>query len=835
MGNVLGIQATDEKTPNHPTHNEAPSLVEKPPPPHQEAYTDDGFRPTDEPETLGFCHQNGCSNGSKCHPSQPGPTDLASTSRPREPCHLYAKGHCKEGDLCRLSHTIPKEGGEEGTVKDSGIPGDDQVREFGGVWAKFGDGASVVSVTLPSDFSAVRLWNLPGDFTRAAAKKLLSNVGLFISEQDVQDINNTAYKSTSSIKVNDPTFAQTACKTLPTLLEAQAYGIAPIPPPIPIGSGSRRVSSRLVSCSWLRPTRTAYLDFETQATAHRVSGSFTSGSCKVNGFQVEVATEVIQVNKNTEPHWRIQLANLVGVTDEQDIVKELAASDKPQRVNMEEPTYASDPAMDSTRVQSLFDGFGPMEKWNLSENPKGRSYEAFATLLHDSDAQDAVSSLNGVSLPFCKENKLILRLVTSVNFTIPRRLLSFVKKRAKLLNAGWRHHHIRCSAFQPPGPNAILMLRCDNRQHLAQAAEEMGKIITGHVMSMEGNDMWHPDLDISHPTYERHRIHKILREIEKDLDVIIFPNSRTSQTRLFGPQEMIVPATEALHHLIQQSTSTTQSLLLHEPGDLEWFKQGGRNILEEEFGPEKVDFDTTTRCLRINGAGEDLAISKRILARRQLRQTANFIQASQLCSDCGIEAKEPQRISCEHVYCTLCFSKMCQAEASSTKEFRIACKGDFDRCARVLPFSEIQNLLLSEVFENILEASFKSYMRLSVDQFRNCPTPGCTQLYRVASADSSIVPRTTCLKCLAVVCTGCFTSHAGWACRHKEDEAFAKAKERLGIQDCPNCKTSIERPAGCNHVECSACGSCMCWLCLAVFDTIGLCYAHMRSSHAGYN
>ncbi|KRX10437.1 hypothetical protein PPERSA_10536 [Pseudocohnilembus persalinus] len=50
---------------------------------------------------------------------------------------------------------------------------------------------------------------------------------------------------------------------------------------------------------------------------------------------------------------------------------------------------------------------------------------------------------------------------------------------------------------------------------------------------------------------------------------------------------------------------------------------------------------------------------------------------------------------------------------------------------------------------------------------------------------------------------------------------------------CPNCKSLIEKDGGCNRVTCvqKNCKKSICWVCLKVFNTAALCYAHLALGH----
>ncbi|KAK7430524.1 hypothetical protein QQZ08_003043 [Neonectria magnoliae] len=349
-------------------------------------------------------------------------------------------------------------------------------------------------------------------------------------------------------------------------------------------------------------------------------------------------------------------------------------------------------------------------------------------------------------------------------------------------------------------------------------------------MRMDGKSLWYANFRVNGDGYKR------LKKIEKDLGVVIVRDVRSSQIRVFGSEESFALATEALHRLIQDVTSVSHIISLKQEGELQWASAGGFKVLEAQLGHGKAVFDLSSRRILVHGNEEDVAEARLIIARRQTKPVIKGSNCQTDCPVCFCEAEESLRTSCGHVYCGMCFVNMCRAEASTSKEFCVTCVGDSGRCGKVLDLSEIHNLLLSETFEDVLEASFASHVRRHADQFRYCPTPDCSQIYRVTSG----LPATfTCGKCLVSTCTSCLVPHPGISCaEHKGDatggvEALNKIKEELGVKDCPKCSTAMEKTEGCNHMTCKGCGTHICWLCLATFGESRACYEHMRRLHGG--
>ncbi|KAF5708098.1 hypothetical protein FMUND_10746 [Fusarium mundagurra] len=436
--------------------------------------------------------------------------------------------------------------------------------------------------------------------------------------------------------------------------------------------------------------------------------------------------------------------------------------------------------MDSTLVKSMLYEKGKLEKWNVFDSSTTKRIKAQATFVKECHAQVAASTLNGTELSFNHTGKLFVQLITSIKFKVSTRVYNAVKKTIDLHKPNWNRQFIRYSALPKRGFNRILKIEGEDRQLVAQAKRYLEKVITGTVLTMDGKNIWYSNLKISKNAYRK------LQKIERDLEVVIIRDIRASNFRAFGPEDRLAQAAEALQQLIDE------------------LKAGNHAI----------------------------------------KKAASTVKRQQLETDCPVcfdEAEEPLETSCGHIYCSLCFFNMCQAEASDSGDFSISCIGDSGDCKKILQISEIQSLILSETFENILEASFASFIRRHPAEFRYCPTPDCDQVYRVSSPDK-LPFMFTCAACFTPTCTACHVSHLGISCSKNKGnssgdiEELIKAKEDLGVKDCPKCTTSIQKAEGCNHMTCTVCGMHICWVCLATFTEGNDCYTHMWRLHGGiYN
>ncbi|CAG7556497.1 unnamed protein product [Fusarium equiseti] len=494
-------------------------------------------------------------------------------------------------------------------------------------------------------------------------------------------------------------------------------------------------------------------------------------------MKVTVQSLVAEHAAQRNGRWKIDLVGLGASITEDDIASVFPSSHKPSLIAIGDLSYEMDIEMDSTLVKSMLYEKGELERWNVFDSSTAKRIKAQATFVEERHAQLAVSSLDGAELPFNQTGKLFLQLITSVKFKVSAPVYDAVKETIDTQKSNWNRQFIRYSALPERGFNRILKIEGEDRELVAQATRTLEKVITGTIMTMDGKNIWYPNLKINKNAYSK------LQKIERDLGVVIICDIRASSFRAYGPEDRLVQAAEALQQLIDEL-------------------KAGEHAIKKGVSPTKTQ------------------------------------QLETDCPVCWGEAEEPLMTSCGHIYCSLCFFNMCQAEATNPGDFSISCLGDSENCGKIFQLSEIQTLLLSEAFENILEASFATFIRLHPAEFRYCPTPDCDQVYRVSS--SGKVPFIfTCAGCFTPTCTACHVSHPEISCSKNKGntsddmEELIKAKEDLGVKDCPKCTIAIQKAEGCNHITCTACRTHIWWVCMATFAQDSDCYAHMRRLHGG--
>jgi hypothetical protein len=276
-----------------------------------------------------------------------------------------------------------------------------------------------------------------------------------------------------------------------------------------------------------------------------------------------------------------------------------------------------------------------------------------------------------------------------------------------------------------------------------------------------------------------------------------------------------------------------------------WAIHGGFKSIEQALGKNVAIFNVVSRKITIDGTQQQYETALAIMDGRHAVPTRSLPDdPSRVEGDCHIclseEPDNPIKTSCKHTYCLECFEECCRSAASTSKaEFQIECQGDEGACSTVFTLPEVKDHVSSSVFETVLKSSFEEYIQRHPQALRYCPTPDCGYVYRCTTTSSSRPPAYMCPKCFEPLCTSCHSRHGDYTCAEYKDiasggyEALAKLKRELNIKDCPKCTTPMEKTEGCNHMTCAGCKAHICWVCMAVFDTSGPCYAHMMKAHGG--
>ncbi|TEY35476.1 hypothetical protein BOTCAL_0590g00090 [Botryotinia calthae] len=761
-------------------------------------------------------------------------------ARSQIPCYHYSRGNCRNGSACPFSHSAGKQkkkAAEPELDSEGKKDYDNFTRDFGGALAKFDVGAQVSKILLPTDFSAARIDGLPLDVTAESFVSLLKKKGVQLMPECVR-IRKYDDTASADIKVDDPTFAKGFCSKLneKTFLKSKypkmvahhvSAGLQP-------GTNSHQIECKKIQCSWFKPSRTVSLHFGSENVAEKVFAKFNSKSYKVLGQPVKCKPPSRRLMSRLNPlAWILILPNLPAKTKEKDITSAITLPHHmPRKIEIGEVNYDVDGEEASAIVMSLLVEVGPIEWSQISTELGGKRSKAVARYYEESDARAAVISLQEMPLPFCKTLTLTIQLISTAKFKVASSIFNAVQGRIRTASQVWDEQHLKFKIYPSAGPKQqyrVLKIEGEASKDVAAAKETLNKILDGITVMNGDKPLWTSSLIGNGIVFQK------LKEIQQDHGVIIVRDKRKQEIKLYGPEENCKEVESIITSIVGTESDNTHLIEL-KPEDFRWACNGGFRMITTALGENIATFDFVSRPRRILIAGtkREYETALKMIGKKESKPLSESVTTKEDCVVCWGTADNPILTKCNHVYCIECFELSCSAASSNGKNFSINCHGNMGKCQVNFSLEELQEILSSKAFEDILAASFSSHIQRNPQIFRYCPKPNCDSIYRVTKT----MHFNTCTECCTVMCTYCHQPHEKMTCAEYEDEtsgrfeATLKLMERIGIKSCPKCKTHIEKTAGCNHIECK-CGAHLCWVCLESFEHSKLCYDHMSAKHGG--
>lgn len=730
---------------------------------------------------------------------------------------------------------------------------DSLTRFIGGAEVQFADGVVVSSVFLLSDFSAVRLDKLPRNSTAASVSRVLADLGINVPESNIRIPESAKTDCCSAeVKVQDPSFSKTLCSRLepggwvPFTSEQPSFEAVPIEVSTPQGTIPHRVDCNLVRCSWPRVMMTAVLYFGEPFIATAVSRGFRSSQYKVLGQAVTNSQPTGQAEGWNPPVWTVTLADVPSMATEQDIYDSIPEHRKPKYIMLDGSDHGAGILEASAIVRSMLSTFGPIEWWEPA-GVTGSEATAQARFVAEADARRAVAGLCDAMLSFdafSESLPLTVRLVTSAEIKVSERVYDAQFHDLKVYRQTWQKQDLRFGEGEPNRGYRLLRIEGEDSQDVARAKRTLSEIFAGVVARDGDKIVWSPTLANNNGREDG------IRALEKSFQVVIVPDRRRAQVKVHGPARQCELAVQELVNFVKGEATKVERVVELGPAEFQWATKGGFKAVLARVGHRMATLDVISTPKRIIVKGTETihaAVVAMVASAQEPASSGTYgpVSEAETCSICWSDAAEPVWLRCGHVYCTDCLANFCKS-ASSVEAigFRARCVGDADRCGSVLTLDELQHSLPAHEFEECLETSFAEHVRRHPATYRYCPTPDCSQIYRVRATTESPGPAPveaarcvcsfhTCPECLVRTCSGCHSSYSGMPLVEQEDRT-RKLMEELRIQMCSKCRTRIEKIGGCNHVKCGACHAHICWQCLAVFDSSKDCYAHLREKHGGY-
>ncbi|KAI1195237.1 hypothetical protein F5X97DRAFT_308803 [Nemania serpens] len=774
-----------------------------------------------------FFQQGRCRNGDACRfrhattasnpASIPGPR---SDPRSRVPCKFYLEGICKHGTNCPYRH--------EPSDSSSSVPADPQpdndtfVRVIRGALVRYGDGACVTSLSLPSEYSSVRLDGLAANTTATDVISILEDLG---HEVEVDGLRIVAMPQSSLCSAYISTPDLEFSKTLSASLRGARYRnlkAIPVPPRLPPWASTRRARCNKLMLRWIAPRREAAAFFETHAAASRVSRMFNRGRYKVLNTRIRCEEPFLLLDG-------LYLVELMGLPDpcSSEIVEDSIRANRDAPLHVVVRPQVAWENITVTLIKEFLSDVGHVDFMTEPWEHDGGCWTASAHFGQDCDAQEAARMIKKRSCKLPFNIKLTAKLLYGSTFKMSNEVYHHIQQRLQDSLGGLEEPRMNITCRET---GTVLSLEGWSSEEVAKWANVVEDIVAGDVIEGKGGrPFWVPQLASKGSATKR------LKEVQNRHGVLLLPNRSKREVRCFGDSSKQIAVQEDVIRSLTEDIEGRHTIDIDDDG-FSWLCKTGFDLLNSVVGDKVVSLNVTSspRKLIINGSDEEYCEVLALLEMSNVSFAMKEAKSEESCSICFTPADNPVVLGCGHTYCADCFEGLCK-NSTTQADTNVICTGAEDKCKNAIPLREIQAHTDPSTFEQLLESSFSTYIARRPDQFHYCPTPDCGYIYRPASAPASSLWH-MCPKCLQGICRSCHANHDGQRCdEHRAFQAFEtyKHENRSNVKDCPKCHTTVEKIDGCNHMQCGGCNVHLCWVCLETFDHSPACYAHMTEVHGG--
>ncbi|KAF9483012.1 hypothetical protein BDN70DRAFT_828168 [Pholiota conissans] len=341
-----------------------------------------------------------------------------------------------------------------------------------------------------------------------------------------------------------------------------------------------------------------------------------------------------------------------------------------------------------------------------------------------------------------------------------------------------------------------------------------------------------------HPSFGFPRGKAFLDRVLDEKKVYIRIDFRTRCLRVCGEAAQVEEAKRMIKEEIDRLAALETTWVL-DPACIRMFMKEGLGKLKELIGDDNVNIDITSAPYKITvkGGTEATHHLQRLINEARsmavLDETHPGDAERETCPICTDEVLNGEQLGCGHTYCSGCLSHFLTS-AIDNRKFPLSCMGNGGTCGIPISIPSMRRFLPQQLFENLVEAAFSTYLEEHPQELKYCTTPDCKQIYRRRS-DKTLLK---CPSCFSTICPLCDEeAHKGMTCQERLIHRDSALQDRLneefarerGIKRCPECHVFIEKTEGCNHMTCR-CGAHICWKCMGIYSQNEI-YDHLATVH----
>ncbi|KAF8159255.1 hypothetical protein B0H34DRAFT_796535 [Crassisporium funariophilum] len=393
-----------------------------------------------------------------------------------------------------------------------------------------------------------------------------------------------------------------------------------------------------------------------------------------------------------------------------------------------------------------------------------------------------------------------------------------------------------------PGTDSHIQIKLGNRgdyfiRVLGQDKKDVGSLKVRVESMVAGEKL---DSRYWHQSFSSPSGKTLFDRIHGSKNVFVRMDFKIRALKIYGDPATTEEVKEMIREEVDRLAGLETTLVL-DGRSVGYFMREGLGKLKELLGDDSVVLNLASRPCKITIKGGEEAKHHLYRLIEESRMASHADQnlpgdaEKETCPICYDEVPHPEQLGCGHTYCTGCLRHYLTSALEGTS-FPLVCMGDETACKVPISIPLIRRFLTPQVFQSLVEISFRSYLEQHSQELKYCTTPDCQQIYRHGTDKATL----QCPSCFATICSSCDEeAHEGMTCQERKLQKDPTEQDRLfnewiaanNGQRCPTCRRVIQKSAGCNHMQCP-CGAHFCWRCLKAFGA-GQIYDHMNSAHGG--
>lgn len=217
-------------------------------------------------------------------------------------------------------------------------------------------------------------------------------------------------------------------------------------------SSANRLQMNTVSCTWYKPSRTAWLHYSNTGKARAAERFIASRDFRIAGRKIQA---VLQIPRHRFMHGKptftsVQLGNLDVSTSQPMVERHIPNHLTPADVVMGKASYSTSSQEAEESVKALLDAVGPLEAWEPNSTTSATQVKAIARFQTAEHARNAVNRLSGHKMPQLASSKLLVSPLVSVKFNVPKAMYGAIRGDVDHLRSQiWDTGHVHIKSHPP--------------------------------------------------------------------------------------------------------------------------------------------------------------------------------------------------------------------------------------------------------------------------------------------------------------------------------------------------------------------------------------------------